>query len=58
MASSKLYGKEVKTRKVLKSEPSIADFDFFKIIMGKYPMTDRRWRASKVFVATKAKKRP
>lgn len=54
--SSKFYGKEVKTGKVLKSEPSIADFDFFKIIMVKYPTTEDLWQASKVFVETEAEK--
>ncbi|WP_031042284.1 hypothetical protein [Streptomyces sp. NRRL F-5650] len=53
--SSKFYGKEVKTGKVLKSEPSIADFDHFEIIMVKYPTADSLWQASKVFVETKAK---
>ncbi|PPS87904.1 hypothetical protein [Streptomyces sp. MH60] len=53
--SSKFYGKEVKTGKVLKSEPSIADFDHFEIIMVKYPTAERLWQASKVFVETKAK---
>ncbi len=54
--SSKFYGKEVKTGKVLKSEPSIADFDHFEIIMVKYPTAERLWQASKVFVETKAEK--
>ncbi|WP_282704246.1 hypothetical protein [Streptomyces sp. CC219B] len=54
--SSKFYGKEVKTGKVLKSEPSIADFDHFKIIMVKVPTGDGLWQASKVFVETKAEK--
>ncbi|MFD8426753.1 hypothetical protein ACFV1R_03995 [Streptomyces coelicoflavus] len=52
--SSKFYGKEVKTGKVLKSEPSIADFDHFEIIMVKYPTAAQLWQASKVFVETKA----
>jgi hypothetical protein len=52
--SSKFYGKEVKTGKVLKSEPSIADYDHFKIIMVKVPTGDALWQASKVFVETKA----
>ncbi|MFH8237062.1 hypothetical protein [Streptomyces sp. NPDC018321] len=52
--SSKFYGREVKTGKVLKSEPSIADFDHFKIIMVKYPTSESLWQASKVFVETKA----
>ncbi|WP_328562056.1 hypothetical protein [Streptomyces coelicoflavus] len=52
--SSKFYGKEVKTGKVLRSEPSIADFDHFEIIMVKYPTAEDLWQASKVFVETKA----
>ncbi|MEV5979833.1 hypothetical protein [Streptomyces sp. NPDC052114] len=54
--SSKFYGKEVKSGKVLKSEPSIKDFDHFKIVMVKYPTGDDLWQASKVFVETKAQK--
>ncbi|MFB7929348.1 MULTISPECIES: hypothetical protein [Streptomyces] len=54
--SSKFYGKEVKTEKVLKSKPSIADFDYFKIVMVKFPTGDDLWQASKVFVETKAEK--
>ncbi|MFL9657841.1 hypothetical protein ACJ7VE_29495 [Streptomyces sp. PB17] len=54
--SSKFYSKEVKTGKILKGAPSIADFDYFKIIMAKYPTGDGMWQASKVFVETKAAK--
>ncbi|KAB1144283.1 hypothetical protein F7R91_22750 [Streptomyces luteolifulvus] len=54
--SSKFYGKEVKTGKVLKSKPSIADFDYFKIVMVKFPTGEGLWQASKVFVETKAEK--
>ncbi|MFI2629687.1 hypothetical protein ACH5A2_04740 [Streptomyces collinus] len=54
--SSKFYGKEVKTDKVLKSKPSIADFDYFKIVMVKFPTGQGLWQASKVFVETKAEK--
>ncbi|MEU0445511.1 hypothetical protein [Streptomyces tendae] len=54
--SSKFYSKEVKTGKVLKGTPSITDFDYFKIIMTKYPAGDGMWQASKVFVETKAAK--
>ncbi|MEU9915156.1 hypothetical protein [Streptomyces sp. NPDC051001] len=54
--SSKFYGKEIKTGKVLKTEPSLADFDYFKIIMSKAPTADGLWRASKVYVQTKAAK--
>ncbi|MFH8973042.1 hypothetical protein [Streptomyces sp. NPDC017890] len=52
--SSKFYGKEVETGKVLKSEPSIADYDHFRIIMTRYPTSEDLWQASKVFVETKA----
>jgi hypothetical protein len=54
--SSKFYGKEVKTGKVLRSEPSIADYDYFKIIMVKYPTDEGLWQASKVYVEAKAAK--
>ncbi|MFE9686018.1 hypothetical protein [Streptomyces sp. NPDC006285] len=54
--SSKFYGKEVKTGKVHTSKPSIADFDYFKIIMVKFPTSDKLWQASKVFVEEKAAK--
>lgn len=54
--SSKFYGKEVKTGKVLKSTPSIADYDHFKIVMVKFPTSDHLWQASKVLVETKATK--
>ncbi|GGP80278.1 hypothetical protein ACWDY7_29385 [Streptomyces calvus] len=54
--AGQFYGKEVKTEKVLKTEPSIEDFDYYKIIMVKYPTADDLWQASKVFVETKAAK--
>ncbi|MFD5218401.1 hypothetical protein [Streptomyces tendae] len=54
--SSKFYGKEIKTNKVLKTDPSIEDFDYYKIIMVKYPTAEGLWQASKVFVETKAAK--
>jgi hypothetical protein len=54
--TGKFYGKEVKTGKVLKSEPSLKDFDYYKIIMTKYPTGEDLWQASKVFVETEAKK--
>ncbi len=54
--SSKFYGKEVKTGKVLKTKPSIEDFDYFKIIMVNFPTSDKLWQASKVFVEEKATK--
>ncbi|WP_432044150.1 hypothetical protein [Streptomyces cadmiisoli] len=54
--SSKFYGKEIKTGKVLKTDPSIDDFDYFKIIMVKFPTGADLWQASKVFVETKATK--
>ncbi|MFD9861982.1 hypothetical protein [Streptomyces alboflavus] len=52
--SSKFYGKDVKTGKVQKTKPSVADFDHFRIIMVKYPTGKERWQASKVFVEEKA----
>lgn len=52
--AGKFYGKEVKTDKVLKTEPSIEDFDHYKIIMVRHPTGDGLWQASKVFVETKA----
>ncbi|MFI8094039.1 hypothetical protein ACIF9R_38045 [Streptomyces sp. NPDC086080] len=54
--SSKFYSKEVKTGKVLKSTPSVTDFDYFKIIMVKLPTGDSLWQASKVYVEAKAAK--
>ncbi|WP_432119099.1 hypothetical protein [Streptomyces sp. bgisy032] len=54
--SSKFYGKEVKTGKILKSKPSIADFDHFRIVMVKFPTGEGLWQASKVFVESKAEK--
>ncbi|NNN35410.1 hypothetical protein HLK59_34580 [Streptomyces sp. S3(2020)] len=54
--SSKFYGKEVKTGKVLTSKPSIADYDYFKIIMVKYPTDENLWQASNVYVEEKAAK--
>ncbi|MET7323805.1 hypothetical protein [Streptomyces sp. NPDC005549] len=54
--TGKFYGKEVKTGKVLKSEPSLKDFDYYKIIMTKYPTGKDLWQASKVFVETEAKR--
>ncbi|MFE0571511.1 hypothetical protein ACFW21_05050 [Streptomyces albogriseolus] len=52
--SGKFFGKEVKTGKVLTTEPSIEDFDYYKIIMIKLPTSESLWQASKVFVETKA----
>ncbi|WP_371660431.1 hypothetical protein [Streptomyces sp. NBC_00280] len=54
--ASKFYGKEVKTGKVLKTEPSLKDFGYYKIIMVKYPTSEGLWQASKVFVETGAAK--
>ncbi|MFJ9540566.1 hypothetical protein ACIRPX_25280 [Streptomyces sp. NPDC101225] len=54
--SGKFYGKEIKTNKLLKTKPSIADFDYYKIIMVKVPTGTSLWQASKVFVETKAAK--
>ncbi|MFF7802183.1 hypothetical protein [Streptomyces olivaceus] len=54
--ASQFYGKEVKTGKVLTTEPSVEDFDHYKITMVKHPTAEGLWQASKVFVATKARK--
>ncbi|MFC8085406.1 hypothetical protein [Streptomyces sp. NPDC057340] len=54
--SSKFYGKEIKTDKILTTKPSLEDFDYYKLIMVKYPTTEGMWQASKVFVETKAAK--
>jgi hypothetical protein len=54
--AGKFYGKEIKTQKILKTESSIEDFDYYKIIMVKFPTSDGLWQASKVFVETKAEK--
>jgi hypothetical protein len=52
--SGKFYGKEIKTTKILTTKPSIEDFDYFKIVMVKFPTGTDLWQASKVFVETKA----
>ncbi|WP_326754177.1 hypothetical protein OHB56_24560 [Streptomyces sp. NBC_01635] len=54
--ASKFYGKEVKTGKVLKTEPSLKDFGYYKIIMVKVPTGEGLWQASKVFVETGVEK--
>ncbi|MFH9062355.1 hypothetical protein ACH4GM_14205 [Streptomyces coeruleorubidus] len=54
--SGKFYGKEIKTKKVLKTKPSLEDFDYFKIVMVKFPTSTDLWQASKVFVETAAEK--
>ncbi|MEH0423972.1 hypothetical protein [Streptomyces sp. B21-083] len=54
--AGKFYGKEIKTGKVLKTESSIKDFDYYKIIMVKFPTNTGLWQASKVFVETEAAK--
>ena len=54
--AGKFYGKEIKTKKILTTKPSIEDFDYFKIIMTKMPTGTGLWQASKVFVETKAAK--
>ncbi|MFF8642487.1 hypothetical protein [Streptomyces sp. NPDC015345] len=52
--SGKYFGKEIKTGKVLKTKPSIKDFDHYKLIMTKLPTGNGLWQASKVFVETEA----
>ncbi|MEU9572892.1 hypothetical protein AB0D62_24100 [Streptomyces massasporeus] len=54
--TSKFYGKEVKTGKVLKTKPSLKDFGYYKIVMVKFPTGEGLWQASKVFVETEAEK--
>ncbi|GGS88821.1 hypothetical protein GCM10010270_71180 [Streptomyces violaceus] len=54
--SGKFFGKEIKTQKILKTKPSIEDFDYFKIVMVKFPTNEGLWQASKVFVETRAEK--
>jgi hypothetical protein len=54
--ASKFYGKEVKTGKVLKTEPSLKDFGYYKIIMVKVPTGEDLWQASKVYVETGVEK--
>lgn len=52
--SSKFYSKEVKSKKVRKGSPGAASYDFFKIVMAKFPGKDDLWRASLVYVTEKA----
>ncbi|WP_328495776.1 hypothetical protein OHS59_25850 [Streptomyces sp. NBC_00414] len=54
--ASKFYGEEIKTKKILTTEPSISDFDHFKIVMVKFSTVEDLRQASKVFVETKAAK--
>ncbi|MFD7435863.1 hypothetical protein [Streptomyces sp. NPDC059861] len=54
--SGEFFGKEIKTKKILKTNPSIEDFDYYKIVMVKFPTGTDLWQASKVFVETKAAK--
>lgn len=54
--AGKFYGKEIKTEKILKTKPSLEDFDYYKIIMVRFPTGTDLWQASKVFVETKATK--
>ncbi|WP_461065716.1 hypothetical protein [Streptomyces pseudoechinosporeus] len=54
--TGKFLGKEVKTGKVLKAEPSAKDFAYYKVIMVKSPTGEGLWQASKVFVETEAEK--
>ncbi|MDQ1017182.1 hypothetical protein [Streptomyces afghaniensis] len=54
--TGKFYGKEVKTGKVLKTEPSLKDFGYYRIVMVKFPTGKGLWQASKVFVETAAEK--
>ncbi|MFI6276570.1 hypothetical protein [Streptomyces sp. NPDC050988] len=52
--SGKFYGKEIKTEKILRTEPGIKDFDHYKLVMVKASQSTDLWQASKVFVETRA----
>jgi hypothetical protein len=54
--SGKFFGKEIKSKKILETKRSIEDFDYYKIVMVKFPTGKDLWQASKVFVETKAAK--
>ncbi|MFF3639577.1 hypothetical protein [Streptomyces sp. NPDC002564] len=54
--TGKFYGQDVKTGKILKTEPSAKDFAFYKVIMVKHPTGKGLWQASNVSVETKAEK--
>ncbi|MFE6522430.1 hypothetical protein [Streptomyces sp. NPDC057794] len=54
--SREFYGKEITSRKILRTEPSLEDFDYYEIVMVKVPTGHDLWQASKVFVETKAAK--
>ncbi|MFD4477478.1 hypothetical protein ACFWPU_15385 [Streptomyces sp. NPDC058471] len=53
--SSKLYSKEVKTKKVHHTEASISDFDSWQVLMTASDSNKGLWRAKQVEVATEAK---
>lgn len=53
--SSKLYSKEVKTKKVHHTEESISDFDSWQVLMTASDSNKGLWRAKQVEVATEAK---
>ncbi|MEU3849583.1 hypothetical protein [Streptomyces sp. NPDC029554] len=48
--TSRFYGKEIRTGKVLKTKPSLKDFGYYKIVMVKSVAAAGVWQASKVFV--------
>ncbi|WP_419666538.1 hypothetical protein [Streptomyces sp. 2-1] len=52
--SGKFYGEEIKTEKILRTEPGIKDFDHYTLVMVKSSTDPDLWQASKVFVETKA----
>ncbi|GGV65277.1 lipoprotein [Streptomyces longisporoflavus] len=52
--SSKLYSKEVKTKKVHHTKESISDFDSWQVLMTASDSNKGLWRAKQVEVATKA----
>lgn len=53
--SSKLYSKEVKTKKVHHTEASLSDFDSWQVLMTASDSNKGLWRAKQVEVATEAK---
>lgn len=52
--SSKYYGKEVKTQKVLKTKESIKDYDYWQISMSESKSTKGLWRADLIEVREEA----
>ncbi|MCM2421473.1 hypothetical protein [Streptomyces sp. RKAG293] len=51
---TKMYGREVKTGKVLYTQPSDKDFSYYSIIMTKLPTSPELWQAKSIDVKGKA----